>query len=555
MRSTTTIAGGAEAAAGRPQEVTLTAEESAYLQRLYVTSNRGKGVGSMTAAARYAARTAGEDDANPLRTETAEAILAERASKHQLPTAVRRAMRGCGALVAEFRSPETIRLGGVYAPGTVRMTVDEETGEPRRVHAGERWVADDGSINFGVCVPWPWGGDACSNRYGVKVGRFQWLPVLDVRADMCVGWEYTMRAKESYTGADVVALLNHVAMEHGHVPGEMVLEGGAWQSARVLEWCRAGGVRVWDAKGRPHQKTVESWFNRAWTATSMRTGGQIGRFRGEMERESELMEKCRAGQLDPRRVFVSLQDAMSALAWCVHYLNTERSESDVYGNGVPEEDYAESLAAHPRPAYRAELGHLAWRTRERRKITRFGQVGVKTESPLGYPRPYIFHSEKLMAYAGAPVWVHFDAMRGPVRAVVTMAERWRDVPAGLVLDGAAPCVSSEYTLAWDEWEARLERMDGIEAAAGVKRRASLVVKRKLVACGLGGSRVAAASEVSAPAPAGLLGAGVVARVEGVGIAEGLPDTAGALEELTARLARSAEAETAMRERGDFAAAG
>ena len=66
---------------GRPPMVTLDDDEKKCLRRIYLQSNRAERSGSMTMAARIAAR----DPATCLKPETRAAILADRASKHSLP--------------------------------------------------------------------------------------------------------------------------------------------------------------------------------------------------------------------------------------------------------------------------------------------------------------------------------------------------------------------------------------------------------------------------------------------------------------------------------------
>ena len=482
---------------GRKPRIKLSDASAIYLRRLYVKSNRATGRGSMTSAARYAART--HDADNPLTAEERQAILACGRSKHNLSVSIRRAMRGATALTAEYRDPRTMALGGAYAPGTIRMTVDPETGASRRLHAGERWCGDDGSINLVVCVPWPWGGDACSDRYGVRVGRYQLIPILDVRNDKCVAWSYTMRSKDSFRGDDLVAIYDHAFHHCGYAPKEMVSEGGAFQSRRVVEYLRQAGVEVIDAKGRPHQKVIEPWFGRLWTQLSLRTGGQIGRYRGEMKRETDLFMKARAGSIDPRRCFPSLEEAMNAVEWAIQYLNGERVESPEYGVWIPDHDYAESLAAHPRPAYTLDLGYLGLRERARVKVCRFDSVAAMAESPLGTRHRYKFASPELLEFNGAWVWLHFDPMAVPVQATITLADRFEDHPAGVMIARHVPCLNSAPEMIRDAagiWSVGWS--DGVAATIRAKKLAHLAVRRELRALSLDGNRVAAISEISAP---------------------------------------------------------
>lgn len=105
------------ARSGRPPVVTLAEDEKKLLRRVYLQSNRAERSGSMTMAARIAAR----DPANCLREGTRAAILADRCSKHHLPAEVRRAMREVApTVVARYRDPREGQNNGIYVPGWLR---------------------------------------------------------------------------------------------------------------------------------------------------------------------------------------------------------------------------------------------------------------------------------------------------------------------------------------------------------------------------------------------------------------------------------------------------
>ena len=479
---------------GRPT-LQLTQAEADALRSAYVTSNRCRGMGSMT----YAARSCARDPASPLRPVTREEILRPRSSKHLLPVNVRRAMRGAAAVVQHYRDPRGIALGGYFAPGTIRMTIGSD-GAERRLFGGERWCGDDASVNFGVCVPWERGGDPCSDKFGVRLGRYQLLAVIDCASDKCVGYTYTIRERDSYRGGDIVAMLNNAMTLNRYRPAEMVLEGGAWQSDRVLEFLRLTGVSVIDAKGRPHQKLIENWLNRLWTPLSDRVGGQIGRNRGEMRRETVLWTACREGREDPRQHFPMLTTALSAIDGAIDYIDNEVTESREYGNWVPLQFYRESLAAHPRPAYRNEAGYLAARVREERKVRRFGMVSCTAESPLGNREVYHFGGADLSAFNGASVWIHFDPFATPVEATITLSEDFQEARSGTVVaTGLAPMNAAPEIIRSREGLFSIRRHNGIREVQRAKRSLSGMVRRETRVLGLDAARVRGITEISAPA--------------------------------------------------------
>lgn len=418
--------------AGRPPSVTLTDDEAGYLRRTYLRSNLKDGAGSMTTAARWAAR----DPQSPLRPEVRAAILKVRASKHILPVEVKRALRASEAEMRRYRDPASGRNDGIYTPGWLRMSADGS----RRLSPGERQVWDDASVNVGVVVPWERGGDRCADRWGVRVARFQLLLGIDCACDFCPGYSYVMRPTDAYNAADVTAALWQVWRLNGYAPAECVMEGGAWQAERTRAFLAASGVQLVSAKGRPNQKLVEGWFNRLWTVMSVSLpGGQVGRFRGEMKAENDLWRRCREGVADPREHFPLLTDFLGCLDRSVNYLNSESVQSREYGIWTPCEAYAAAPAkGHPLPA---GLRRFALPVRETRRLRRGGMVQVGAACPFGWTHPYAFASEAAWAYDGADVTVSFDPAEIREGAVIELARDWRGHRAGTVIDAAAPCVS------------------------------------------------------------------------------------------------------------------
>jgi hypothetical protein len=447
---------------GRPPMVTLDAAESAFLRSTYLKSNLREGAGSMTTAARWAAKSPD----SPLRQETRDAILAPRASKHALPVEVRRACRASTAEVRRYR--EGAKAGqndGIYAPGWLRMTEDGS----RRLVPGERWVGDDASVNVGVTVPWARGGDACSDRYGCRVARFQLLMLTDCATDMIVGYNYVMRPSDGYRAEDVVSTLWRVSTLAGYAPQQCVMEGGSWQAQRTLAYLDAAGIQLISAKGRPNQKLIESVFNRLWTvmAVELPARGQVGRFRGEMNAENTDWRRCREGAADPRSLFPSLTDFLSALDRSITYLNAETIESRGYGSWTPGEVYAaQAVRGHALPQ---GLRRFALPVREVRKLRRTGMVAVRAECPFGWPHTYMFAMDDAYMFDGADVRVSFDPAAIADGATVELAADWRDMKAGRIIDAAARCISPapELFRAGGEWI--VQTRDGRLDAAAVKR--------------------------------------------------------------------------------------
>lgn len=414
---------------GRPPLCNPSAEELHGLREWYLKSNRGRGRGSKTMAARLFA----EQDprcSDALRS----VILADRTSKHSLPKSLMAAMTIAPDVVSYSRSPTTARLGGMYCPGQLRMARDE--GDPnRRLRAGDRQSWDDATINFCVVVPWPWGGDRCSDKFGVKVGRFQLLAGIDDASDYCPGFSYVCRPLQSYRAEDSTGAMYRVWRD-SYLPRNVMVEGGVWQSHRALNFYRQVGVQPISAKGRPHMKLIESYWNRLWTPLSMLSDGQVGRYRGENERETDLLMKCQRGSMDPREVFPELQVALGAISQGISHLNRTPVHSKQYGSWCPEERHAAEIAE--REPMRIEPG-LAWTAypEVHTRITRRGMVTIKVESPLGFPHPYIFACDDLHEFNGRRVTVHFDPYAHPIAATIVLAEDHAGIRAGSIITNDA----------------------------------------------------------------------------------------------------------------------
>ena len=78
-----------------------------------------------------------------------------------------------------------------------------------------------------------------------------------------------------------------------------MFEGGAWQAGIAERFLATAGIGLQSAKGRPHEKLIENYWNRLWSPLSLQDG-QIGRYRGEMERENAEFMRVRDGRVDPR---------------------------------------------------------------------------------------------------------------------------------------------------------------------------------------------------------------------------------------------------------------
>jgi len=373
---------------------------------------------------------------------------------------------------------------------------------PRRLLAGERQSWDDASINFLTCVPWPWGGDRCADRWGVRVGRFQLLLAVDDASDFCPGYTYVIREQQSYRAEDVAAAQFRMWRDQ-YAPERVMLEGGAWQALRARDFYRAAGVGVEDATGRPNSKLVEGFFNRLWTTLSV-LPGQLGRWRGEMQNESATYLRCRDGRADPRAFFPALPQALADLDKAIAYLNAESVESKKYGRWAPQAMHRDGLERWPRPRLSPEMAMYAAPVRETRMVRR-NMVAVTCEGPFGR-FPYHFSDERLWEYEGCQVTVWFDPWDSPIRALIALAQEWRGLKPGAVICPAALCLDDAPEVLATLDGLRVETSaDAVARAVEMRRRISQAIRREHRALGFGGARVASATDARGP--------GGMARVE------------------------------------------
>ncbi|MBQ6102051.1 MAG: helix-turn-helix domain-containing protein, partial [Kiritimatiellae bacterium] len=419
---------------GRPPKVAWSAESVEFVKRLYIRSNLRRNAGSAALAWRMAAK----DPSSPLTPEERAYVL-DRPGK-DVPKSAREALRDVsGNVFARYRDPRAGEAReGIFAPGWLRMREDGS----RRLLPGERQVWDDASVNVGVVVPWSRGGDPCSDRFGVRVARFQLLAGIDCATDFCVGTSYVMRPQDGYRAEDVVRAMLSAWQMQGFMPESVVLEGGSWYANRTLDFLEAAGVRRVSAMSNPNQKLVEGWFNRLWTVMSVELppSGQVGRFRGEMKKENDLWTAVRKGERDPRGIFPDMKEFLRALDRSVAYLNADKVRSREYGSWIPAEKWEAARPGGAVPQDGRPVPKWLWRwslpVNAVVSMRRGGMVSVRATCPFGWGHDYMFALADGWRFPdGTKMRVMFDPWRIREGAVVETADGRTTVAE------AAPCVS------------------------------------------------------------------------------------------------------------------
>lgn len=391
-------------ATGRPPTADLSPAEIQEIQSNFLKTNRTKKDGSMLLAwVRFCEAHSGKYGH----------LVSDHMPTTTIPTAVVEACRQTRALIGADRGgAPRLRHESAFVPGTMRR----HSTETRRLRSGERASVDDATRNVACWIPWPWGGCDCSEKYGVRLGRWQTLVVHDDASGFIPFISSVFRWHQSYRGTDAASVIYRAERDVLQFDNWSI-EGGVWQSKAPLAVLAGRGI---SAKGRPNQKLVENYFGRLWTIMAGQTG-DVGRHRGEIRKNSEIYVKCRAGKEDPRKHFMSLTTAQEALYSSVGYLNEKRIDSREYGKWVPKARWESDLAAHPRHTRNPHDEWLLSPVSETRTV-RSGMLRVTADGPMGVSMRWTFADDYLWQFEGRKVTVYFDPMaEWPVSATITLA--------------------------------------------------------------------------------------------------------------------------------------
>lgn len=383
---------------GRPRSVELTDDQGARLAEIYLSTNRTRTAGSMEAAwVLYC-----EDTGQHLHTIKHHRLVGA------LPVAAREWLQRARGLVAAKRGGAAkLRLTGPYQQGGMRTHWSEH----RRLRAGESYSVDDLTRNVAVWIPWPHGGCPCSDKYGVRLGRWQTLVVHDDATGVIPAVSSVYRYKESYQAVDAASLIYQTETEVGMAgfgaqDSRWVVEGGVWQSQRVLDVLQGRG---YSAKGRPNQKLIERWFGTVQTLDAA-WNRDLGRQRGEILASNKLWIRCRAGHADPRSHFASWADGQQTLLHAIRYLNEREVRSDVYGRWVPQERWDHDVAEFGLVQRDTAESWLMSPDRRKLKVTRAGMVRCSIIMPDGVTRPLVWTSPHFADLIGKSVELYFDPL-------------------------------------------------------------------------------------------------------------------------------------------------
>jgi len=339
----------------------------------------------------------------------------------------------------DFRNPRNAWLEFNQSPGSLQVTRDEITGELRPVEPGEFCTIDDGTKNFICTVPMQRPGDKCYENFGVVVGRWQILLLVDHRTYFIMGFSHTARPKGSYRAEDMQATFHLGFQQHG-LPKKVILENGISRAEVLHQTFDKLGVK-YEHGNSPHQKVVECVFNNLWSRLSF-LPGQVGRVRGEEDKIDAIVESCKRGATDPRNYFLPLKVVLEALREAIADWNSHRINSPQYGSWVPAEWFA---AAAPRvlrpldPASRWIFSPTIATNNGNGYLVRKQHVTLSVPVMPGYSWQFDYEVPDFQDWYGARVNFHFNAFEPESTAKAVLAQSFHGFAAGHVIGDAIQC--------------------------------------------------------------------------------------------------------------------
>ncbi|MES2219389.1 MAG: hypothetical protein V4587_00295 [Acidobacteriota bacterium] len=417
---------------GRRPDLLPTDKELECVRQIYVKLNestvRGRGLGSTKVGAYRLAAKSSDDRIG----EEFRRVVLKRKSK-TLPPTWERLLDAPASVLQKVR--EDGSTFGSYISTPRGLTYVNVEGEEKAIRAGTITESDDGTINFPCVVPWPFGGDKCTEKYGVKVGRFQLLPAIDVRTRMCTAFDVVIRAKSSYRGEDATALFGRLFEDIG-MPEVMRLERGSWESDIVRSALKLANVPVFNAWHSKQKNAVENFFDRLWTPLSLMKG-DVGRYRGDNKENTDLVLQCQEGRRDPREHFPTVEEAIKGISGAVEFVNSEPIESKNWGRWIPQQLYIEQGGKELR---KMDGALRIFFSREQRTWTvRQACLGGKVPGPL-IEFPVYFQCAELWEFEGCKVKCYFDPYASAVTGTLVLQDNWRGLKPGHVIARDVPAL-------------------------------------------------------------------------------------------------------------------
>ena len=344
---------------GRKPMATMTADEQLAVQLLVMRAATNTGCKISTSLAlRSFARLDGvelTDGRVVVCSETLrEAILKPRKSKHTITQHLKRQARVTPEMLMLHRGEKTFETHAYSQPRD--NTVLDVDGSRRPLRGGDLREWDDMHFNKGFYVPWDDPADPCAALFGVRPFRAQLLASADVGTHRLGNFGIIARYNDSYRQEDILWTFLRDLQADGIPRLGQRLELGSWNGKLVN---KLGSIASVDDVGRaianvcpithtwtPKGKTIEGLFNTLQKVMALR-GVNLGRKRGEFERENRDWTRARTGKVHPKDVgYLPLHEMVEHVAAAITFMNGDAVEGDVF-RGVPDELYARDISAAP----------------------------------------------------------------------------------------------------------------------------------------------------------------------------------------------------------------
>ncbi len=420
---------------GRPGKYKLEGEELAAVRAIYArldeSEARGRGLGS----SRFVACRLAAQSEDPRITPEFRALINSLTTR-SLPGSIASALDTPTSILARVRDRRSTLTTYVSTPRG-RTWVDEH-GREHPTRPGDCLSADDGTVNFYAWIPWPFGGDKCSDKYGVKLGKWQLLTVIDDRSEMCLAFDVVARQSSAYRAADVAALMGRAMIDIAK-PQWWLLERGSWESDHVKHCLSLANTRVKRAWESKQKSAVERTFDRLWTPLSL-VRGHAGRDRGRFKQITDIALACQSGARDPREWFDDLPTGMKGIIRSVEFINGETIESrSGWGSWVPQERWQAALAANPPDKVPGNLSIFYAREQRVRQV-KGGALSFSCECPE-VRFPVHFQCEELWEYEGCQVKAYFDPYSDPCLGTLVLEDaQWRGHKRGHIIARDVPAL-------------------------------------------------------------------------------------------------------------------
>jgi hypothetical protein len=300
---------------------------------------------------------------------------------------------------------------------------------------GDWFGGGDATPGIAVCVPCKDVITPASQKFGVLLGRFQWLAYHDARTDKILAWDYVIRPRGSYRAEDILNGMDAVVRTHGVPRQGFQFEGATFNSKLVQQAIQLLGFDHFRTYS-PHQKSIEAVFNKFWTQIAVQfPHADMSRYRNENEANYKLYEACKAGHQDPRRYFPTLDMVTKVFEEEVAPHNAKLINSRQYGRWVPDEFFTSAVQASPLKTFAPEMEWIFSPYSVERTV-RGMTVSCRVLMFENFSIPFEFGADWLPIHNGRKVRLHFNPRQPKCVAKVVLLEKSGTHQAGEVLGDA-----------------------------------------------------------------------------------------------------------------------